>query len=151
MPVLLWGLRIVARTVRSPPSGVALSFAVNRRARRFDRRPEVRFTPVTREDVSPGEHAIVLTHNGAEIRQTVRVKPGSTFSMIASMKAATPVSGWIVIKSPVAVSVFEGGALVGTSLNPKIMLAEGAHTLELINEDLGYREEQSVPVDAERS
>jgi hypothetical protein len=124
--------------IRSEPSGAEVSID----GRKYG------VTPMTREDVAPGEHAVVLTYDGAEIRQTVRVEPGSTFSMIASMKAVTPASGWVAIKSPVQVSVFEDGALVGTSLNPKILLTEGAHTLELINEDLGFREERSVRVEA---
>jgi hypothetical protein len=105
-------------------------------------------TPMTRENLSPGEHRVVLKGNGAEVRQTVRVEPDATVSVVAPLKPRALASGWIAIESPVEMDVFADGVPVGTSRSPKITLQEGEHTLVLINESIGYREKQSVRVKA---
>jgi hypothetical protein len=105
-------------------------------------------TPLEWGNVSPGEHRIALKWEGIEVRHMVRVEPGSTVSVVAPLRPITPASGWIAISSPVDVDVFEDGALLGTSRSHQIMLPSGAHTLELINETIGYREKQHVRVQA---
>ena len=105
-------------------------------------------TPMTRENLSPGEHRIVLKGDGAEVRHTVRVEPGATVSVVAPLKPRALASGWIAIESPVEMDVFADGVPVGTTRSPKITLQEGEHTLVLINESIGYREKQSVRVKA---
>jgi hypothetical protein len=66
--------------------------------------------------------------------------------------AATPppVGGRIggaQISAPVTLQVFQNGNLLGTTAGP-IALAEGSHTLDLVNEDLAFRTRQTVAVKA---
>ena len=124
--------------VRSEPPGAEVS--IDGRARGV--------TPMTLDNLSPGQHRVVLKANGIEVQQTVRVEAGATVSVVAPLKPRASTSGWIAIESPVEVDVFADGALVGTSRSPKILLQEGKHTLVLINESIGYRGTQSVRVSA---
>jgi PEGA domain len=103
-------------------------------------------TPLTMGNVVQGEHRIVLKRGAAELRQTVRVEPGATTSVMASLQPYLAGSGWIAIASPVEVELFEDGALLGTSRSPQIMLEAGPHTLDLVNETIGYRHTQQVRV-----
>lgn len=102
-------------------------------------------TPTTLENISAGEHRILLKRGTLEARQRVRVEAGRTVSVVAPLQSTAP-AGWVAITSPVDVDVFERGTLLGTSRSPRIMLREGAHTLELVNATVGYREEQQVQI-----
>jgi hypothetical protein len=53
--------------------------------------------------------------------------------------------GGIRIASPIDLQVLEGGRLVGSTAGP-IATNDGAHTLELVNESLGFRFRQTVQV-----
>jgi hypothetical protein len=103
-------------------------------------------TPVRLGNVVPGEHHIVLKRDGAEVRQTVRVEPGATLSVVAPLKPDALASGWVAIASPIEVDLFEGGALLGTSRSRQIMLEAGMHTLQLVNEQIGFQHTQQVRV-----
>ena len=56
-------------------------------------------------------------------------------------------TGTVRFSSPVVLEVHANGARLGTTANP-IALAAGRHTLELINESLGYRAAQSLTIAA---
>jgi PEGA domain len=108
-------------------------------------------TPLTLESVRTGEHRIVLKRNATELEQILRVEPGSTMSVVAPMQSSATPFGWVAIASPVEVEVFEDGARLGTSRRRQIILEAGPHTLELVNEDLGFRQTQQVRVEAGRA
>ena len=55
--------------------------------------------------------------------------------------------GGVRVTSSVELQVFQDGALLGTTAGP-IALAEGSHTLDFVNEQLGYRTRQTVAVKA---
>jgi hypothetical protein len=64
--------------------------------------------------------------------------------------AETPLGGRIGgvrVTAPVELQVFQDGSLLGTTAGP-IALSEGTHTLEFVNEGLGYRTRQTVSVKA---
>jgi hypothetical protein len=56
------------------------------------------------------------------------------------------VGGWISMKTPVPMQVFEEGRLVGTTDVDRIMLPVGEHRLEIFSEALGYRSRQDVAI-----
>lgn len=65
-------------------------------------------------------------------------------------RAATPASsasrfGGIKLSCPIELQVFENNNLLGSSAGP-IAVNEGPHTLDLVNETLGYRSRQTVNV-----
>ena len=105
--------------------------------------------PVSVSDLSPGEHEVVLqADSGPAVRQRVVIQAGVTSSVLAPVAtaAAGPVSGWLSVKSPVAIEVHEGGRLIGTTDADRIMMAVGRHDIELVNETLGYRAARTVQV-----
>ena len=74
----------------------------------------------------------LVNRGGAQLRETVQ-----------------PVSipaGWLSIASAIDVDVFDGGVLVGSSRMPRIMLEAGLRTLELVNEQAGFRNTREVRI-----
>ena len=105
--------------------------------------------PVSVSDLAPGEHEVVLqAEGGAAVRQRVVIQAGVTSSVLAPVAtaAAGPVSGWLSVKSPVAIEIHEGGRLIGTTDADRIMMAVGRHDIELVNDTLGYRSARTVQV-----
>jgi hypothetical protein len=105
--------------------------------------------PLTVADLSAGEHTVVLEAGGASVKRVVVVQAGVIGSLIAPMAAAAPpapVAGWISIKAPFTIDIYEQGRLVGTSESERVMLAAGRHDLELVNEPLGLRMTRTVQI-----
>ena len=96
--------------------------------------------PITIADLTPGNHEVVLQSEAGTARHTVTVQAGGTASLVVPMNAAAsgPVSGWVAVKSPFTIEIFEEGRLLGTTDTDKIMLAAGRHELELVNEPLAF-------------
>jgi serine/threonine-protein kinase len=105
--------------------------------------------PVSVPDLTPGDHEVVLqADGGTPVKQRVLIQAGVTSSVLAPVSTATagPVSGWLSVKSPVAIEIRENGRLIGTTEADRIMMAAGKHDLELVNETLGYRATRSIQV-----
>jgi len=105
--------------------------------------------PVSVPDLTPGDHEVVLqAEGGPAVKQRVLIQAGVTSSVLAPVSTATagPVSGWLTVKSPVAIEIRENGRLIGTTEADRIMMAAGKHDLELVNDTLGYRATRSVQV-----
>jgi hypothetical protein len=108
---------------------------------------EAGVAPVVISNLQPGEHTIALHNEHGTVRHTVTIQPGLTAALVAPM-AAGPISGWIRIAAPFAMSVYEHGQLVGSSESDRIMLPAGQHQLEVVNETLSFRSTQIVQVAA---
>ena len=64
------------------------------------------------------------------------------------MPTTEPTSGWVRVNAPFQVQVFERGQLVASSAAEQIPLGTGPHTLELVNETLGFRASVTTQVSA---
>jgi hypothetical protein len=105
--------------------------------------------PASVTSLAPGEHEVVLqAEGGTPVRQRVVIQAGVTSSVLTPVATATPgpVSGWVSVKSPVAIEVRENGRLLGTTDADRIMMAAGRHDVELVNDTLGYRVTRSIQV-----
>jgi hypothetical protein len=82
------------------------------------------------------------------VKQRVVITAGVASSVLAPVSTAAPgpVSGWLTVKSPVAVEIRENGRLIGTTDSDRIMLTAGRHDLEFVNETLGYNATRTVTV-----
>jgi hypothetical protein len=109
-------------------------------------------SPITVAELTPGEHAVVLESDHGSVRESVIVESGVTASLVVPLTAAqsAPVSGWVSVKAPVDVQIFENGRLLGTNMTDRIMVSAGPHDLEIVNEALGYRTMRSLQVAAGR-
>jgi hypothetical protein len=104
--------------------------------------------PLTIRNLSAGQHKVVVrARGGATYSRTVQIESGSTASLVIGGGGGTS-SGWISIASPVAIQVFEGTRLIGTSEMDRIMLSGGDHDLVLAADALGFRASQRVRVSA---
>jgi PEGA domain len=106
--------------------------------------------PLTVQDLTPGEHTVLLEGAGASVKHVVVVQAGAIASLVAPMTPAAsptgPVSGWVSLQAPFTIELYEQGRLVGSSEADRVMLASGRHELELVNEPLGLRMTRTVQV-----
>jgi hypothetical protein len=63
---------------------------------------------------------------------------------------AAPLAGWISVKLPFALEIYEGGRMLGTTEADRVMLAAGSHQLEFVNQPLGLRLSRTVTITAGR-
>lgn len=105
--------------------------------------------PVSVADLTPGEHEVVLQpEGGPAVKQKVVIQAGVTSSVLAPVTTAAPgpVSGWLTVKSPVALEIRENDRLIGTTDSDRIMLAAGRHEVQFENDTLGYDETRVITV-----
>ncbi|HXH05901.1 MAG TPA: PEGA domain-containing protein, partial [Vicinamibacterales bacterium] len=124
--------------VRSEPAG----------ARVFVDGQEAGVAPLLLANLSPGEHVVELQRDGATVRHVVTIEAGATSTLVAPVVAAPagPASGWIAIRAPIAVQIYESGRLVGSSESERIMVPAGRRELEIVNTTLGFRTTRTVTV-----
>ena len=123
--------------LRSRPTGATVT---------VDGQPRGR-TPLVIEQLAPGPHRVVLKHGSAEIQETLTVATGAPLQFTAAFpEGGGPKSGWLSVRSPVQLSIIENGAVVGTTSSPRTMLPAGRHSLEFVNEQLGYRSTRTVDI-----
>ncbi len=107
-------------------------------------------SPITVVELAPGEHAVVLESDLGSVKESVIVEAGVTASLVVPLSAppGAPVSGWLSVKAPVDVQIFEEGRLLGTNLSERIMVSAGRHDIEIVNEAVGYRMTRTLQVAA---
>jgi hypothetical protein len=99
-------------------------------------------SPVALDGIAAGRHTITFISASGSVKRTVRVEAGRT------TKLDVPIfSGWVGIYAPFVVEVAEGGKVIGTTEDPRIMLSPGKHDLTLVNRELGYSSNQNVDVE----
>jgi hypothetical protein len=104
-------------------------------------------TPLTLETMPPGSHDVVIARGDTSVTHTVRVTAGATATVVASANLSPYEAGWVSIKTPLEMQVFEDGELRGTTAADRIMLSTGAHNLELVEANLAFRMTVSVAVE----
>jgi hypothetical protein len=97
--------------------------------------------PVTVHDLIAGPHTVTVTGKRGSVETTVDVKADRTVSLEVPIY-----SGWVSVFSAVPLDISENTKLLGNTESDRIMLGAGAHTLELSNVSLGYRETRTVQV-----
>jgi PEGA domain len=125
-------------SVQSEPAG----------ARVFVDGTERGVAPLMIQGLAPGEHTVVLQTDGGTVKQAVVVQAGALASVVAPVSAAAPgpVSGWVSLKAPFTIEIYERDRLVGSSDADRVMLASGRHELEFANDPLGLRMTRTVHV-----
>jgi serine/threonine-protein kinase len=124
--------------IRTRPSGAAVVVAGQTRGK----------TPLTVRALPPGPHEVLLQLHGQQLQEAVTVQAGTTVQLSAAFPApGASRSGWIALASPVELTIVEHGQILGTTRSPRIMVPAGRHTLELVNERLGFRATRVVDVE----
>ncbi|MEO5820217.1 MAG: PEGA domain-containing protein, partial [Vicinamibacteraceae bacterium] len=91
-------------------------------------------TPLTVSDLLPGKHEVTVEGEKGTVSTMLMVEAGQTTELDVPVYA-----GWASVLSPVQLDILLEGKLVGSTEIEKLMLRPGKHTLELVNESLGYR------------
>lgn len=105
-------------------------------------------TPLRLTGLEPGEHRVVIGTGPAAVVRTVRLEPGGSVDLFVTTRTQVTDAGWLTIRAPIALRLYEGGQLIGTSESPRVMVAAGRRSLVLSNEELGFRTTLSVEVPA---
>jgi hypothetical protein len=124
--------------VRTEPAGARIS---------FDGTPLGK-TPMTIVEIVPGEHTVSLESELGSVTQKVMIEAGVAASLVVPMggQPGAVASGWVSVTAPVDVDLRENDRLLGTSSIDRIMLPSGKHEIELVNEQIGYREARTIHV-----
>jgi hypothetical protein len=128
--------------VSSDPAGAAVSVDGEQRG----------VSPVTVDDLAPGEHQVVVQVLGRTHRRTVSIESGATASLVFTNAPVAPGTdlGWLVAKSGAQLQVFERGRRLGTT-DDRIVLPAGSHELEFVGDELGFRARRTVTVSPAQS
>jgi hypothetical protein len=106
-------------------------------------------SPVTVSDLEPGEHEVVLIVQNTKVNRTVRVEAGATAMLaFAAPSVSGATSGWVRVDAKAPLQIRESGKLIGTTEIERFMLPSGEHTLEFVNDDLGFADRRVVRVTA---
>lgn len=104
-------------------------------------------TPLKVSDLAPGQHVVALEGPSGTSRQNVMVEAGTISSLSVAMPAAVGASGgWITVASPIALQLYENGALIGSTETRRIMLPAGKHVITVANTALGFERAETVQV-----
>ena len=98
-------------------------------------------TPLVVSDLLPGKHEVTVEGDSGSVSTMLMVEAGQTTELEVPVYA-----GWASVLSPVQLDILLEGKLVGSTEIEKLMLKPGKHTLELVNESLGYRGSVEVRV-----
>jgi hypothetical protein len=104
-------------------------------------------SPLTIQELTAGDHAVIVRSVRGTVRRTVSVKAGETVSLlVAPVAPSAPAPGWLSVQSASRLEIREGGKLLGTTETEQIMLAAGHHEIELSNDAVGYRSRREIDV-----
>jgi len=99
-------------------------------------------SPVALDGIAAGRHTVTFVTSSGSVKRTIRVEAGRT------AKLDVPIfSGWVGIYAPFVLDVVEGGHVIGTTEEPRILLSPGKHELTLVNRELGYSSAQTVDIE----
>ena len=99
-------------------------------------------SPVALDGIAAGRHTVTFVTSSGSVKRAIRIEAGRT------TKLDVPIfSGWVGIYAPFVLDVVEGGHVIGTTEEPRILLSPGKHELTLVNRELGYSSAQTVEID----
>lgn len=113
-------------------------------------------SPLTVAGLAPGEHQVAVRGDAGLVRRTVSVQANeNTVLVLSPVERAAPApaasaasGGWLAIAAPFELRIRENGKSLGSTDVERLMLPAGDHTLELVNEALGYQAKRTVKIEA---
>jgi hypothetical protein len=101
--------------------------------------------PVVVQNLSAGEHRLVVRNQGTVYRQEVRLLAGSTATVVVTGRQGLA-AGWLAVKTPLTLQIHEAGSLLGTTETSRLMLTAGEHQLAFSDERTGFQVTQAVRI-----
>ncbi len=106
-------------------------------------------SPLTLRDMTPGEHEVIAVNGREPVTRRISVRAGETTSLLLSAPAVTPgavAAGWIGVAAPIPLQIREAGKLLGSTESERVMVPAGAHTIDVVNDELGFSVRRTVNV-----
>ena len=104
-------------------------------------------SPLVVSNLAPGDHTVTVRFPTGNVARRIRVDAGATASFVATMPSAPgAVSGYLSVDVPHRLQILEQGRLIGTTDFARLMLPAGEHTLEFVDDELGFRTRRDVRV-----
>src|SRR5262245_14033855 len=98
-------------------------------------------TPVTVDDLSPGNHDVSLVSSAGTVRRTVTVVANQTVQLDESI-----FSGWLAVYAPFEIVIAEANRVLRPDERGQVLLPPGMHDLRVSNRTLGYEATWKVEV-----
>ena len=105
-------------------------------------------SPLTIDQLEPGDHQVVVQVLGRTHRRTVNVESGATASLVFTNAPTGAESGWLAPRSSTQLHILERGRLIGTTESDRLLLPVGNHQLEFVADALGFRARRTVTISA---
>ena len=113
-------------------------------------------SPVSVQGLTAGNHDVMVRGAGASLRHKVVIRPRESTVLVfpsaakaeTSAASAPLAAGWLAVTSGIPVQIREDGKILGNTEADRVMLPTGEHTLEFVNEPLGYQFRRAVRIDA---
>ena len=103
--------------------------------------------PVVVENLSAGEHRLVVRNQGAVYQRAVTLQAGETSTVVVGTSLAAA-AGWLTVQTPLPLQIHEAGGLIGLTETSRLMLTPGDHQLTLSDEKTGFRVSRAVRITA---
>jgi hypothetical protein len=124
--------------VASDPPGAAVTVDGEQRG----------MSPLTVEQLEPGEHQVVVQVLGRTHRRTVRIESAATASLVFTNAPTGTESGWLAPRAGTQLHILERGRLIGTTESDRLLLPVGNHELEFVADALGFRARRTITISA---
>jgi hypothetical protein len=105
-------------------------------------------TPLSIEELEPGEHEVVVQHLGRTERRSVVIDRRGTASLFIPGAPGAFEAGWLTARASTPLQVLENGRLIGTTESERITLPSGTHHLDFAADELGFRSRRTVTISA---
>jgi hypothetical protein len=104
-------------------------------------------SPLTLPSLTAGKHTLTINSDGATVQRSVTISAGATATVMIALPAnAASSGGWMQIKAPFELQIFENDQLIGSSGVSRLMLPGGTHDLDVVNTALEFRSRVRVTV-----
>ena len=124
--------------VETQPSGVRVSVDGAFRGR----------SPLTLDALAGGSHTVVVRFGTRAIERVVDLQPGRNVSLVVAGPDDIPATGTVRVEGAIPLQVYLDDRLLGSSESGALVLPVGDHTLDIRDDRLGFRVQQSVRVRA---
>ena len=115
-------------------------------------------TPLLVTELATGQHEVVVTGPAGPVKERVQVDADTTTLLTVPLARgarppapATAVGGWVAVRSPVELQVYEGERLLGTTSVDRLMLTTGTHTLRFVNKAAEVNVSRRVTIEPGRT
>jgi hypothetical protein len=94
--------------------------------------------PVVVENLSAGDHRLVVRNQGAVYQRAVTLRAGLISTVVVGTSVAPAAAGWLTVETPLPLQIHEAGGLIGLTETSRLMLTPGDHQLTLSDAKTGF-------------